>query len=67
MKMLRNKKKWVSDYEESVSLYEDAEVIFEFFKDGEGTAEQVDNRYQKAFDAIDILEFKNMLSEKVTI
>lgn len=64
MKMLRNKKKWVSDYEESVSLYEDAEVIFEFFKDGEGTAEQVDNRYQKAFDAIDILEFKNMLSDE---
>ena len=64
MKVLRNKKKWVTDFETAVTLYEDAEVIFEFFKDGEGTAENVENRYQAAIEAIEALEFRNMLSEE---
>ena len=64
MKSLRTKKKWVTDYNTAVTLTEDAEVIFEFFKEGEGTAENVDNRFQKALVAIETLEFRNMLSEE---
>lgn len=64
MKALRTKKKWVSDYEDVVSLTDDSEVIFEFFKEGEGTAENVDNQFQKALKAIETLEFRNMLSEE---
>jgi len=64
MKSLRTKKKWVTDYETAVTLTEDTEVIFEFFKEGEGTAENVDNRFQKALVAIETLEFRNMLSEE---
>ena len=64
MKLLRNKKKWVSDYEDTVSLYEDVEVIYEFFKEGEGTSEQVESQFDKAHDAIESLEFRNMLSEE---
>jgi len=64
MRQLRNKKKWVDDYEEAVNFTEDAEVIFEFFKEGEGEAENVENRYNKALKAIESLEFKNMLSEE---
>ncbi len=64
MKELRNKKKWVSDFNQAESLTDDAEVIYEFFKEGEGTAEQVENRYQEAFEAIEALEFRNMLSEE---
>lgn len=64
MKSLRNKKKWVSDFNTAVSLTDDAEVILEFFKEGEGTAEQVDSKYQEALESIDTLEFRNMLSEE---
>ena len=64
MKSLRNKKKWLSDFNTAVSLTDDAEVILEFFKEGEGTAEQVDSKYQEALEAIDTLEFRNMLSEE---
>ena len=64
MKALRTKKKWVSDYEDAVALTEDTEVIFEFFKEGEGTAENVDSRYQQALKSIETLEFRNMLSEE---
>ena len=62
MKVLRLKKKWVSDYETALSLTEDTEVIYEFFKEGEGEAINVEARYNKALDAIESLEFKNMLS-----
>jgi peptide chain release factor 2 len=64
MKLLRNKKKWVTDYENTVLLTDDLEVIHEFFKEGEGTAENVEERYQKALDATEALEFRNMLSEE---
>ncbi len=64
MKALRNKKKWVSDYESAVTLTEDAEVIFEFFKEGEGTQENVEKRFQQALEAIEVLEFRNMLGEE---
>lgn len=39
-------------------------MLFEFFKEGEGTAETVENRFQEASTAIESLEFQNMLSEE---
>lgn len=64
MKLLRNKKKWVDDYQAAVDLFEDAEVIYEFYKEGEGTAENVAIRFGKALEAVEALEFRNMLSEE---
>jgi len=64
MKLLRNKKKWVDDYDQAVTLFEDAEVIYEFFKEGEGKAENVESRYNKTLESIEALEFQNMLSEE---
>ena len=61
---MRNKKKWVTDFENATSLTDDAEIILEFFKEGEGTAENVDKRYHEALVAIESLEFKNMLSSE---
>jgi len=64
MRLLRNKKKWVEDYEKAILLTDDAEVIHEFFKEGEGDAKNVETRYNQAVDAIEALEFRNMLSEE---
>ena len=64
MKTLRSKKKWVDGYNTAVASTDDAEVILEFFKEGEGTQEQVDESYQKALELIEALEFKNMLSSE---
>ena len=64
MKALRLKKKWVSDYESAVSLTDDAEIILEFFKEGEGTEENLEAVFNKALDAVEALEFRNMLSEE---
>ncbi len=64
MKLLRTKKKWVEDYETSVNLKDEAEILFEFFKEGEGTPEQVAEAYNKAHDFIEALEFRNMMSDE---
>ncbi len=64
MKQLRNKKNWISDYDTAVSLFEEAEIIFDFFKEGEGTASNVEARYDKALNAIETLEFRNMMSDE---
>ena len=64
MKQLRTKKKWVEDYEKGIALTDDAEILYEFYKEGEGEAEQVEARFQEALDTIEALEFRNMLSEE---
>lgn len=64
MKSLRTKKAWVEDYKTSQTLIEDLEVVYEFFKEDEATAENVQGRYDKALLLIEKLEFKNMLSEE---
>lgn len=64
MKQLRTLKQWVLDYEKAVSLTEESEVLYEFLKEGEGTQEQVDQAFEKALDATEALEFRNMLSSE---
>jgi len=64
MKQLRTLKKWVEDYEKATSLTEEVEILHEFFKDGEGTQENVDNAFSKAETVVEDLEFRNMLSSE---
>lgn len=64
MKSLREKKSWVEDYKSGKTLVEDLEVIYDFYKEDEATAEDVEHRYQKALNLIEKLEFKNMLSDE---
>ncbi len=64
MQSLKSKKKWVEDYNKSKVLVEDLEVIYEFFKEGESTSEDVQNRFDAAATLIEDLEFKNMLSDE---
>ena len=64
MKSLREKKSWVKDFDSAKSLYEDLEVIYEFFKEDEATSEDVEERYATTLNVIEKLEFKNMLSDE---
>ena len=64
MKSLRTKKAWVQDYTDGATLVEDLEVVYEFFKEDEATAENVESSYDKAALHLEKLEFKNMLSEE---
>ena len=64
MRSLREKKSWVKDYDLAQTLTEDLEVIYEFYKEEEATMADVESRYEKALNALEKLEFKNMLSEE---
>lgn len=64
MRILNSEKKWVDQYYKAETLVEDLEVIYEFYKEKEATAEDVENRNREALDLIEEMEFKNMLSEE---
>ena len=64
MKLLRGLKKWVNDYQSAETLIGDLEVLYEFYKEDEATAEDVAQAHSKAQGIIEDLEFRNMLSEE---
>jgi peptide chain release factor 2 len=64
MKSLRTLKKWVSDYDEIKVEAEDAQVLYDFFKDGDATEQEVTKQYEKTLTLLESLEFKNMLSDE---
>ncbi len=64
MKYIQSKKKWVDDFNTAKSLIGDLEVLLEFLKEGEVSEAEVENQYVKALNALEKLEFKNMLSDE---
>src|SRR5690606_27297758 len=53
-----------TDFETAENLTEEAEILLEFHKEGEDTPEQVDAAFDNAENAIETLEFRNMLGEE---
>lgn len=64
MKKLRGEKKWVSDYNSIADLIGDLEVLYEFYKEGDATAEEVETQFETTKTKIEDLEFRNMLSDE---
>ncbi|MBD0833579.1 peptide chain release factor 2 [Aestuariibaculum sediminum] len=64
MKSLRVKKKWVEDYNTIKTLIEDLDVLYEFYKEGESSEDDVQKQYEKASTLLEDTEFKNMLSDE---
>ena len=64
MKFIQSKKQWVDDFDAAQTLTADLEVLLEFQQEGEVSEEEVSAQYQRALEAIEKMEFKNMLSEE---
>ncbi|MEZ7495714.1 peptide chain release factor 2 [Leeuwenhoekiella aequorea] len=64
MRALREKKKWVEDFEKALNLIEDVQVLLEFYKEGDATEAEVVKQYDSVVNLIEGMEFKNMLSEE---
>lgn len=64
MRSLRFKKKWIEDYERAVTLDEDLQVLYDFYKEGEIEDKEFTQQFEKAASFIEDIEFKNMLSEE---
>ncbi len=63
LKELKTHKAWVAGYEQVKTRVEDAEVLYEFFKEGEGTEDEVDRKYEEALEAIEDVEFRSTLNK----
>ena len=62
MKKLRTLKSWTQSFDACLSSLEDAQVLFEFMKAGEADEAEAQEAYNVAAEAVEELEFKNMLS-----
>ena len=64
MKQMRSKKKWVNDYEEIFSRFEDVQVLMDFAKEDPDSEKELDESFPVLLEKIEDLEFKNMLSNE---
>ena len=62
MKVLQNKKKWIERFNNAKESFDELKVLLEFYEDGEGSEEDIDNAYNQTLQKIEDLEFLNMLS-----
>ena len=59
LKKIRNIKIWVEGFEKVKQLVDDLNVLYDFYKEGEVSEEEVQEAYNKALKEIEDLEFKN--------
>ena len=64
LKQLRSKKKWVEDYEDIFTEFEDLQVLIEFAIEDADSEKELDENFPKLVEKIENLEFKNMLSNE---
>ena len=64
VKTLRSKKKWIEDYNKAVELADELQLAYEFYKEGELSAEELEEQYAATKNHIEAIEFKNMLSDE---
>jgi peptide chain release factor 2 len=64
LKELKSHKNWLVLHDKLESRIEDLEVLYEFYKEGEGTEEEVENRYQEALGVIEDAEFHSTLNKQ---
>jgi len=63
MKEIKQQEYWVDMYHDMETAVEDFAVLFEFWKAGEETEENVREAYQAALTAVEDAEFKSTLNE----
>ncbi len=64
MQSLKSKKKWVEDFNSAKTMAGDLEVLLEFHQAGEVEETEVQQQFDKTLEAVQDLEFKNMLSDE---
>lgn len=62
LRQIRNKKVWTDAYRAVEGQLGDLMVLYDFYKEGEATEEELNEQYQTTLKTIEELEFKNMLS-----
>ncbi|MFM7709300.1 MAG: peptide chain release factor 2 [Ferruginibacter sp.] len=63
LKELKNNEYWVNMYQSVYTSVEDFAVLFEFWKEGQATEDEVKTAHQKAIQDIEDAEFKSTLND----
>lgn len=64
MKLVKDLQKWIDGYNNVRTLADELELAFDFYKEELVTEEDVDAAFAKASEAVEMLEFKNMLRDE---
>ncbi len=63
LKEQKQQKFWIDHYESVKSSVEDTAILFDFWKEGEATEEEMQSAYLQALKELDELEFKSTLNQ----
>ncbi len=63
LKNIKQNEYWTNLYEQVSTNVDDFAVLFEFWKEGESSEEEVETAYKMSMDAMDSLEFKSSMNE----
>lgn len=63
LKTLKSYKNWVAQYKEVETVVDDAELLLDFFREGEATEDEVDAKYAEALAVVDDMEFRSTLNQ----
>jgi peptide chain release factor 2 len=61
LKGINLKKKWTQPFQQLTSSTDDLSVLFEFYREGAATEQEVDAHYKQTFHLLEDMEFKRML------
>jgi peptide chain release factor 2 len=64
LKEIKSIKVWTDDYEAVANSVADTEVLFDFYREGEATEQEMQREFDTAQKAVEELEFKRMLSDE---
>ena len=64
MREIARLKNWTNDFDKIGTALDDLSVINDFFREGEGSEEDIDNQYNKCLEMIEDLEVRNMLQKE---
>ena len=64
LKEISSIKAWVADYYKAAELNDELQVVNEFQQSGDATEAELDEAYNKTMEAVEKLEFKNMMRDE---
>ena len=64
MKKMKTIKKWITEFNQIQTIFDDIQILCEYNEQGENTSEEIEESYSKCIKYLEDLEFKNMLSNE---
>jgi len=63
LKEIKDNKKWIETYDRLEQMADDAEILLDFFKEGEALETEVEEKYKSILEALDEIEFRTTLDK----